>query len=489
MRQRWLWVMILGAHAATAMQTQLPEPHRLQHGEQWVSGELLVQPFDVAAAGTVLRQHGAIVRRLLPLGWWLVHTPSDEQELMQTLLTRGVAAAERHARVHTLRHPNDTLFGDQWHHAYLGSEDAWEFTIGRGTQRIGIIDTGLWRNHVDLRSRDKSGYDFISDSMIAEDGDGRDADYSDEGDGGDDCPEGEEDSWHGTHVSGLAASTGNNRQGGAGVSWRAKVVTARALGRCGEGNVADMMEAMGWLAGLAIEDVPPLLSRDRAEVINISAGSQRPCSQFEANVIAAVLDRGVSVVAAAGNDGFGADMDAPARCPGVISVGAVGPDGSRADYSSNGDNPTLYAPGGDFNADGTGDGMWSSMGGDNRAYAALQGTSMAAPIVAGAISLMRSLDGTLGPDDIEERLVSSGFTCVDCDDVAVLQLDITIADIAAEVSSTGGIIDIPELEQDPIASPGGEQDPPESSASCHTTGAWSWLPLWWVWPRRRHRVG
>ena len=109
-----------------------------------------------------------------------------------------------------------------WHLEDLEMETAWDITIGETTQRVGVVDTGLVRNHEDLTDKDLTGYDFITESDQAKDGDGRDPDYQDEGDGGNCWGNQMEDLWHGTHVAGTALASTNNNLGMAGMNWNAK---------------------------------------------------------------------------------------------------------------------------------------------------------------------------------------------------------------------------------------------------------------------------
>src|SRR6185503_13706340 len=94
------------------------------------------------------------------------------------------------------------------------------------------------------------------------DGDGRDPDPSDPGDGG--C--GELSSWHGTHVAGTIGAKSNNGLGVTGINWSSKLQHVRVLGVCG-GSLSDMTDAIRWAAGLSVPDVP--LNPTPAKVLNM----------------------------------------------------------------------------------------------------------------------------------------------------------------------------------------------------------------------------
>ena len=124
---------------------------------------------------------------------------------------------------------------------------------------MAVVDTGV-RPHADLKANLLAGYDFITDSAIAGDGNGRDADASDPGDftTAGQCGSGAPatpSSWHGTHVAGIVAAAANNASGVAGLAFGAKVLPLRVLGRCG-GYTSDIADAISWAAGNAVTGVP-----------------------------------------------------------------------------------------------------------------------------------------------------------------------------------------------------------------------------------------
>ena len=132
------------------------------------------------------------------------------------------------------------------------------------------------------------GYDMISDIAAANDGDGRDPDASDPGDwvteaeismaGGpfhDARQAAEDSSWHGTQVAGLIAALTDNGIGMASVARSVRILPVRVLGKCG-GFDSDIIAGMRWAAGLAVPGVPA--NANPAKVINLSLGSEGPCS-------------------------------------------------------------------------------------------------------------------------------------------------------------------------------------------------------------------
>ncbi len=307
--------------------------------------------------------------------------------------------------------PNDEFYKYQWHYPAINLPEAWDIaaTLGANTI-IGVIDTGILSGHPDITPQLIGGYDFISNLSNAADGDGIDNNAEDPGDGA----RPGESSYHGTHVAGTVAAATNNSLGVAGVAGNAKIMPLRVLGRSG-GTDADIIEAMKFAARIpnASGKLPPV----KADVINMSLGGAGSSATTQA-VITAVRNAGVIIVAAAGNDNT-STPSFPAAYDGVISVSAVGFDLKRAPYSNFGPTIDLAAPGGDTSADLNGDtfadGVLSTLKDDSSTparfnYVFYQGTSMAAPHMAGVVALMRGLHPTLTPLDVDQLIEGTHFT-------------------------------------------------------------------------------
>ncbi len=297
---------------------------------------------------------------------------------------------------------------------------AWDITLGSGNVDVAVIDTG-YRPHIDLQQL-LPGYDFISSTSVANDGDGRDADASDPGDwapaGA--CGSGSaagNSSWHGTHVMGTIAALMNNSLYGTGIAPNVRIVPLRALGRCG-GYTSDIVDAMRWAAGIDIPGVPH--NAYPARVINLSLGSSGSCSSAFQSAINDVGAKGTMVVVATGNGGSNA-VNQPANCSGVIAVTAHAIDGDSADYANIGTQTTISAPGGGcgtqslscvpgYTSDGPAIYSLGNSGSSTPVSdsAALKyGTSMAVPHVVGTIALMLSVDPSLTRTAIVSALRSS----------------------------------------------------------------------------------
>jgi serine protease len=322
--------------------------------------------------------------------------------------------------------PNDSRYGEQWHYfeatGGLNLPTAWDKSTGTGVV-VAVLDTG-YRPHADLAANILPGYDFIGDLAVANDGNGRDADASDPGDGvaAGECGTGspaQGSSWHGTHVAGTIAAVTNNGTGVVGVAFGAKVVPVRVLGKCG-GYTSDIADGIIWASGGTVSGVPA--NANPAKVINMSLGGGGTCGTTTQNAINSARLRGTVVVVAAGNNNANAGSYTPASCAGVVTVAATNRSGGRSYFSNYGTVVDVAAPGGDMRTAAS-NGVLSTLnsgaaGPGADTYEFYQGTSMASPHVAGVAALMLAKNGALTPDDVESRLKSSArafpATCSQC---------------------------------------------------------------------------
>ena len=314
----------------------------------------------------------------------------------QLMLDPEIAYAEPDRRLYPMLVPNDPLYQQQWNYyeaaGGINLPAAWDITTGSASIVVAVIDTGILP-HADLAGRTVPGYDFIVDPAVSVDGDGRDANPSDPGDGG--C--GTSSSWHGTHVAGTIGAASNNGVGVTGVNWVSKILPARVLGKCG-GYTSDIVDAMRWSAGIAVPNVPA--NANPARVENLSLGGTDPCSNAFQSAINDVVARGTVVVVAAGNENADVATSEPANCTGVIAVGATLRNGGRASFSNFGSGVTLSAPGSS---------ILSTLNSGSQtpvadSYQYYSGTSMATPHVAGVVSLMLSQNPALTPAQVKTRL-------------------------------------------------------------------------------------
>ncbi|MFN2287189.1 MAG: S8 family serine peptidase [Chromatocurvus sp.] len=368
------------------------------------------QLFNMRAAGAETRIARNRLGRLLARRDAI--TDDHLQDVWRTLISikrlarePGIAAAEPNYRLQSMATPNDEAYPLQWHYPLINLPAAWDITTGNPGVIVAVIDTGILGNHPDLAGQLVPGYDFIRDAGSAGDGDGIDADPADIGAGN------LRGNFHGTHVAGTVAAAGNNRIGVAGAAWGARVMPLRALGVGGGGTSYDIAQAVRFAAGMANDS--GTLPSQPADIINLSLGGEG-FSQFNRDLYREVRSRGISVVAAAGNESS-TEPGYPAGYPDVFSVSATDAQRNLTAYSNRGGSIDLAAPGGDSGKDITGDGypdgvLSTDAAEGDFAYTFTSGTSMAAPHVAAVLALMKSVNPDLSGEDIASLLAAGALT-------------------------------------------------------------------------------
>lgn len=316
----------------------------------------------------------------------------------------GVKYAQPNYRRYPRRVPDDFLYDrQQWHYEALNLPAAWNISTGSEDVVIAHVDTGVLTDHADLRDRLDPGYDFITDIDAAEDGDGLDPDPSDPGGSGGLA-------YHGTHTAGTLGATTDNGVGVAGVTWGCRIMPLRALG-ASSGTLSDVVEAMRYAGGL--DNISGELPDRPARVLNLSLGgfAGEADSPIERDTIQQLVEAGVTVVAAAGNQNSALPAP-PASYPETIAVGAVDDTLERAEYSNFGAALDLMAPGGLIRSGpgGLSGGVYSTIGPattSGNSYGYFEGTSMACPHVAGVAALLLSVDPDLSPEDVRDILIAT----------------------------------------------------------------------------------
>ncbi len=310
--------------------------------------------------------------------------------------------------------PTDPGYSNQWHMSERalvpGAANlpaAWDISTGHSEVVVAVLDSGIISNHPDLSERIVAGYDFIANLTRANDGDGRDDDPEDTGNWCDDPSA--SSNWHGTFVAGLVGAVANNAQGGVGVDWQAGIQPIRVLGRCG-GFSSDLIDGIRWAAGLNINGIAD--NPTSAKVINLSLGGLGVCGTALQEAIDEAYNAGSILIAAAGNNDDVAANYTPAVCNNVITVAAIGRDGERASYSNYGARVDLSAPGGSGLYSVYSTGNDGAQGPNNNIYTTSQGTSAAAPHVAGIVSLMMGANYDLtarflSPAQITDKLIAT----------------------------------------------------------------------------------
>ena len=301
--------------------------------------------------------------------------------------------------------PSDPAYADLWGLKNIGAPQAWTTIRETPNVIVAVIDTGVDYNHPDLKANmwtrnGKHGYDFFDD---------------------DDDPMDEQD--HGTHCAGTIAGVGNNAIGVVGVSWKTQIMAMRFMGADGSGSVSDAVKCIDWAVA------------NGAHVLNNSWGGQNT-SQELVNAVTRAERKGVLFVAAAGNTvGRGNNNDTSPHYPAalspanVLTVGAIDVNNARASFSHYGVKSV------DIGAPGVG--IVSTTRNDR--YASMDGTSMAAPHVAGAAALVWGRTFSTPAQDPTQMAKVRDLICANARPVAALR---SFWGGAAPAKVPGGVLDV-----------------------------------------------
>ncbi len=310
-----------------------------------------------------------------------------------------------------------------WHYGMIDLPAAWTLTTGARSVIVAVVDDGIRFDHPAVAPNlTGDGYDFTGNELTIEtcggatlgnalDGDGYDPDptvpaaFRYDPDAG--CYQTLTLGGHGLHVAGTVGAVGNDGLGVTGISWNVGIRPVRVLGAAG-GSDYDVAQGILYAAGIPADDGAggTVHAPSRADIINLSFGGSGT-STVERNAVAAASAAGALLVAAAGSTGA-SDPHYPAALPQTLSVSAVGPDRELASYSNRGPTIDIAAPGGDHDDGGWDHTVWSTMWNfelDGPAYVASDGTSMAAPHVAGVAALLLAHDPSLTATQLRARLL------------------------------------------------------------------------------------
>jgi subtilisin family serine protease len=286
---------------------------------------------------------------------------ADTVEALERLAGVAWAEPDPPTRADAL-YPATPLWTAQWGPAKIRAPEAWGVTTGASSVVVAVLDTGVDAGHPDLADAVLPGRDLVAGDDDATDEHG-----------------------HGTAAASIIAATGATGSGLAGLCWSCSVLPVRVLDARGTGTVSGLAEGIRWAV-------------DRgADVINMSLSSDAPSRALDEAVSYAAA-RGVVLAASAGNDGTTA-QHWPAAYPSVLGIAASDESDARTPYSTHGCWVQLAAPGRNLAAT-------AAARDPVRGYREFNGTSSAAPIVAGVAGLALAVrPGITGPE-VERALLA-----------------------------------------------------------------------------------
>lgn len=257
----------------------------------------------------------------------------------------------------------------QWALNTLQADAVWPHSRGANTV-VAVIDTGVDGRHVDLKPRLLAGKDYVDTSR-----DGRTDPHK-----------------HGTHVAGIVAATAGNNEGIAGLAPESRILPVRVLNETGVGVNSHVAAGIIWAAD------------NGAHVINLSLGGGY--HNATSTAVAYAISRGVTVVAAGGNNRSGGSPTSyPAAYPGVVAVAATTASDTSAPFSNIGSYIDVAAPG---NLIFSTVPVEASTSPWSPGYDYSSGTSMAAPYAAAAVALAHAASGGKATSaELVDRLLST----------------------------------------------------------------------------------
>ncbi len=362
---------------AAPVRADEPDPATIDPGNAFATDRVIVQFRDAVTPSIAARGHGLVAAQTLGLGKSAPVVVATGGRGVSDVLTDlradpNVVYAEPDYLIQLEEVAgvavNDSMSAAQYSLDRMHVREAWSLSTG-DAKPIAVLDTGAQYSHPDLAGRLLPGWDFVN-------GDG---DASD-------------DNGHGTWVAGIIAANANNGIGVAGITWKNPILPVKVMSASGTGYTSNLIAGLRWAADHG------------AGVINMSIGGF-PASTLVADAIDYAWNKGVVLVAAAGNNGK-LESHYPASFPHVVSASATQADDEFTKWSNYSPNVDVSAPGASILTTNCQKSRTSSCAyyGD---YITISGTSFASPNTAAVVALIRARYPSWTPQQVVDRLLAT----------------------------------------------------------------------------------
>lgn len=371
--RKTLLAAMLGSASLYATTSLAAEAEKLVFAEYPIEGRYIVvlkdevarladersdKPDVATVAGQFARSYGVKLEmsynKVLP---GFVVTASDKA-LAHLMADDRIAYVEEDGWVYASAVQSGATWGiDRIDQRNLPLNQQYQYDTTASNVHVYVIDTGIRASHNDFGGRVGNGYTAISD-----------------GRGTDDC------NGHGTHVASTAAGATY------GVAKAARLHPVRVLGCNGSGTNSGVIAGMDWVASNHVKPA----------VANMSLGGGASTATDQA--VQRMVNAGVTVVVAAGNESDNACNYSPARAAAAITVGSTTNTDARSSFSNYGSCLDIFAPGSNITA------AWYT---SNSATNTISGTSMASPHVAGVAALYLANNPNATPSQVTSAIINS----------------------------------------------------------------------------------
>lgn len=299
--------------------------------------------------------------------------------------------------------PEFNLNENKWFYEKIGLEKAWEITKGDTSVKVAIIDDGFDLNHNELKNQFVKPWNVFNYNKKV---------YGKKG-----------KVFHGTHVAGSVVGELNNNFGISGVAPKSKFIPIQISDENGIITTSSLLDGVFYALknkaqiinlslGLSLGPVASQLTpRDQENIIDNKFKDEEDLWN---EVFEIAIKEDVLIVQAAGNDNIKANIDPMKRSPNTLIVGACDNNSAPSSFTNYGDNVLIYAPGTQ---------IYSALPENEMGY--LDGTSMASPIIAGCVALIRSYRPKMQAKEIIELIIKSSNKHKD----RVIRIDEIISEI------------------------------------------------------------